>query len=216
MNEHRHNTDGTTTVFIRSKKYGNKEVIIDTEDWGKIKEHNWSLSAPKKNGNCYAKTQINHPDGGWIHCKKDGRRRRKTVLQMHHLIIGKPGENNQTDHLDGNGLNNRKDNLRFVTPAENSWNTVHKNKTGFRGVAKYKIETYKYRCKLGGKYIAGNFDSPESAAIAYDKEVVRTRPIANPKRQLNYPHKLDDYIKELLAKGCTLPEATLATFCQTQ
>tara|TARA_R100001594_G_scaffold108594_2_gene143350 strand:- start:415 stop:1236 length:822 start_codon:yes stop_codon:yes gene_type:complete len=197
MNKHEHNDDGTTVIFIESKTHGNKEAIIDTEDWDRVKAYNWSLSTPKKNGNCYAKTQINHPDGDWIPCKTDGRRRRKTVLQMHHLILGKPAKKKQTDHIDGNGLNNCKSNLRHVTPAENSWNTIHKNKTGYKGVRKYKVEVYKYGCKLGGKHVASWFDTPKEAAIAYDRAVIRERSIVNAERQLNFPERYEEYMAEL-------------------
>ena len=65
-NKYQHNDDGTTTVFIESKTHGSKEVFVDTEEWDRVSVYRWSLSTPKKNGNCYAKTQINHPDGGWI------------------------------------------------------------------------------------------------------------------------------------------------------
>jgi len=192
-NKYRHNDDGSTTIFIESKKYGTKEVLIDRKDWGRVKEYTWSLSTPKKNGNCYAKTQINHPEGGWIPCKLYKRRRRKSGLQMHHVIIGKPPKGKQTDHIDGNGLNNRNDNLRHVTPAENSWNTVHKNKTSYYGVVKYKVEIYKYGCKLAGKHIGSWMDTPEEAAEARDLAVVKHREIVNPERQLNFPEKLEEY-----------------------
>jgi hypothetical protein len=204
MNIHKHNNDGTTTIFIESKKHGNKEVLIDTEDWDRVKEFNWSLSTPTKNGNCYAKTQINHPDGGWIPCKWDGRRRRKTGIQMHHLIIGKPVAPRQTDHHDGNGLNNCKNNLAHVTASENSWNTVHKNKTGYKGVGKYKVEIYKYQASL---VIDGNqttvacwFDTPVEAAVARDRAVVKNRPIINPERQLNFPERYEEYMADLSNK----------------
>jgi len=202
MNKFKHNGNGTTTITIKSKKHGNKKVCIDTEDWDRVKDYNWSLSTPKKNGNCYAKTQINHPNGGWISCNRDGKRRRKTVLQMHHLIIGKPPGNLQTDHIDGDGLNNSKENLHHVTPVENTWNRVCKSKTGFKGVKKYKVkiynvETYKYGCYLNGKHVASWLDTLEEAAIAYDKAVVGSRRIISPQRQLNFPERLKEYLEEL-------------------
>ena len=200
-NKYQHNDDGTTYIFVESKKHGNKKVLIDTEDWNRVKKYRWSLSTPKKNGTCYAKTQINHPDGGWIPCRHDGRRRRKTVLLMHHLIMGKPIKPNQTDHVDGDGLNNCKGNLRHVTPAENSWNTVHKNKTGYKGVRRYKVEVYKYACKLGGRHIDSWLDTPEEAAIAYDRAVVRERPVVNAERQLNFPERLEEYLNEVGTSG---------------
>lgn len=54
---------------------------------------------------------------------------------------------NQIDHINGNGLDNRIDNLRDVTPAENSRNMKlsAKNKSGFNGVR---------WCKYSSKWVA--------------------------------------------------------------
>ncbi len=131
------------------------------------------------------------------------------MLQMHHLILGKPAKGKQTDHIDGNGLNNCKSNLRHVTPAENSWNTVRKNKTGYKGVRRYKVEVYKYGCKLGSKHIDSWLDTPEEAAEAYDRVVVRERPIVNPERQLNFPERLEEYLNEVEADNRTKNLKTL-------
>ena len=201
MNKHRHNGDGTTTVFIESKKHGDHEVLIDTEDWERVNDHTWSLTTPRgRTKRCYAKTQINHPDGSWIPCKHDGRRRRRTILLMHHVIMGKPKKPLQTDHIDGNGLNNCKSNLRPATPRDNSHNTIHRNKTGYKGVSRYKVEVYKYRVSLTvdgeKKTLHSWLDTLEEAAILYDKAVVKHREIINSERQLNFPERLEEYRNE--------------------
>jgi hypothetical protein len=66
------------------------------------------------------------------HAHKSGRRQkkiyaeafRKGTLRMHRFILGLPqfGKEQVVDHLDGNGLNNQKSNLRIVTQKENMQN----------------------------------------------------------------------------------------------
>lgn len=44
------------------------------------------------------------------------------MMFLHHCIIGYPLNGLKVDHIDGNGLNNQKDNLRIVTIRENGQN----------------------------------------------------------------------------------------------
>ena len=75
------------------------------------------------------------------------------------------------DHIDGNGLNNRRSNLRIASPIQNSRNrkisTI--NTTGYKGVT-HIVKSHKYRARIGdgGKVNLGRFDTPEEAAYAYD------------------------------------------------
>ena len=59
---------------------------------------------------------------------------------MHHLVIGFPEQGFEVDHKDRNGLNNQKDNLRFVTKSQNQHNTKLRsdNTNGIKGVSWYK------------------------------------------------------------------------------
>ena len=72
MNKYKHNPDGTTTIFIESKKHGTKETLIDTEDWEKVKGYRWHLLLGG-----YAKAHIPHPDGG-MYISSRGKRTRRT------------------------------------------------------------------------------------------------------------------------------------------
>lgn len=61
-------------------------------------------------------------------------------VRMHKLILGS-GPHQVTDHIDGNGLNNTRDNIRLCTTLQNSRNRHYlspKNTTGIPGVTHYK------------------------------------------------------------------------------
>ena len=54
---------------------------------------------------------------------------KRTIILMHHEIIGRPPKGMISDHRDGNGLNNQGHNLRHVTCRQNQQNQVHRNKS---------------------------------------------------------------------------------------
>ena len=175
-NKYQHNDDGTTYIFVETKnKYfpGKHTIIIDTEDWDKVKEHKWSIGGNKHHNYPYATTGILHPDGGWWQGKKE-RHRRRTTLRLHQAIMGKSPKGLVVDHINHNGLDNRKDNLRFVTQAQNNQNSrSHKNSTSdYKGVFWLK-QRNKWRALIGnkGKQISlGCFTCEHEAALAYNKK----------------------------------------------
>lgn len=92
------------------------------------------------------------------------------------------------DHIDRNSLNNKWENLRDVTQAENNYNKdVYKsNKTGFKGVNK-KAGRYWARITHNKiTYRLGYHDTPEDAAQAYDK---KARELLGDKAILNFPEE---------------------------
>ena len=65
------------------------------------------------------------------------------IISVHRLIMGlQYGDIRQVDHINHNGLNNRRNNLRICTFQENHRNSQHasNNTTGFKGVHRYDDE----------------------------------------------------------------------------
>lgn len=97
----------------------------------------------------------------------------KKAMLMHRVILGLGyGDPQLTDHVDGNGLNNTRANLRIATHAENSHNykRPRTNRSGFKGVSWSKAHRkWRAQIKVNGKDIhLGYFRSPVEAARAYD------------------------------------------------
>lgn len=99
---------------------------------------------------------------------------RKTIF-MHREIMGFP-EGMEIDHIDGNGLNNKRSNLRICTSAENKRNRGIdriRNKSGYKGVF-YEKYHKKYRATICVNYkriYLGYFDTAKDGAIAYNEAV---------------------------------------------
>jgi hypothetical protein len=80
-----------------------------------------------------------------------------------------PPNDLQIDHIDGNGLNNQKSNLRVVTHRENHQNRQHKKSSKFPGVSwNKKIKKWNAKIRIGNKSLhLGYFYDEEEASKAY-------------------------------------------------
>lgn len=127
-----------------------KVCIFDKMDLQGVKKYVWNLTT----GDHY------------VSCNKD----RKTLL-MHRLIMGFPKE---IDHINGNGLDNRRKNLRIVTRMQNTWNMKKTHGSGrFIGVCFCKRRNkWIARAMIRAKhYYLGAFSSEIDAARVRDKWV---------------------------------------------
>ena len=132
---------------------GKGTSLIDKEDAEKVILFSWSLK-PGRSTN-YAQTKI------------DG----KNVL-LHRLILNAPN-NKHIDHINCNGLDNRKSNLRFATRSQNRCNTSKVlSKYGFKGVYFHKDRTSNpwraYITSNKKPKTIGYYPTKEAAAKAYD------------------------------------------------
>lgn len=110
--------------------------------------------------------------------------KRNKRVYLHRLVLARKlgrevGKNLHTDHINGNKLDNRRENLREVTPKLNSWNinTKPSGVCGYRGVSRIQLSNnYRAYVSTGGKQIPlGVFATAEEAAYAYNLEAIKRR-----------------------------------------
>ena len=89
---------------------------------------------------------------------------------LHRLILDAP-KGLQVDHIDGDGFNNMRSNLRLCTKSQNQHNQGLRidNSTGFKGVSReHSSGLYEANIKLNGRQRKlGRFKTPELAHAAY-------------------------------------------------
>lgn len=129
------------------------EAIVSDEDAALVEQHRWYVA--RNAWTTYA-----------MRTDEDGQ-----TVYMHREIMGAgPGE--QVDHINRDGLDNRRENLRVCTQSQNMAHARRKaSATGFRGVHKHgrKWRAIVGRNERGRNLYAGSFDTPEEAALARDE-----------------------------------------------
>lgn len=125
-----------------------KVALVDDEDFEYLSQWKW----------CYGKGYAMR-NGPRNHYKR-------RVIWMHRLIIDAP-ESLEVDHKNLDKLDNRKENLRACTHAENCRNVSagKRNSTGFRGVS-FNKKTKRYMAMItsnGVSKFLGYFDNAEDA-----------------------------------------------------
>lgn len=139
-------------------------AIVDASDYDWISQYTWHM-APGNRGYKYAATNI----------KIEGKHRYR-IRKMHSIIMDTP-KGMSVDHINGNGLDNRRTNLRVCTHKQNCQSKI-KRKIGassYKGVT-WDKEQNKWRVKIGIDYKRidlGRFDSEKDAAKAYNEAAIK-------------------------------------------
>lgn len=138
-------------------------TFVDYEDRELVTKYSWTAS---KRGNTYYTTRsTRNPLTG-----------RKLTVQLHSEILGAQN-GQQIDHVDGNGLNNLRSNIRFATHTQNARNRGPQanNKTGVKGVY-YDAVLNRYIAQIkagpGRQTYLGSFVTATEGAAAYDRAAV--------------------------------------------
>lgn len=152
-------------------------ALVDAADLPLVEGYKWMASMGDRAGHLFYAVRSFGPRNG-----------RKTYVRMHRLILG-AGPGDMVDHVNRNGLDNRRANLRLCSASQNSTNRDYpRNEFGFRGVSRY-AGRFRARVSPGPCRPArtlGYFATPEEAARAYDAAAVaRFGPFA----QLNFPQE---------------------------
>lgn len=105
-----------------------------------------------------------------------------------HRLITNAAIGMDVDHIDGDGLNNKRDNLRIATRSQNMANVSigPRSKSGFKGVS-WHAGAGRWRATTisnGRQVHLGYFDNVEDAARAYD---AKAREIFGEFARLNFP-----------------------------
>ena len=140
-----------------------KFAIVDPEDYERLAKHKWQASRFPRS---YYATR----------CVSFGNGRQKNI-QMHRQIIKIEG-GFCCDHINHNGLDNRKVNLRQASRAQNCWNKRKQrgnHSSGFKGVSWFKREN-KWQARIqvnGRKIFLGSYKNEIDAAKAYDRAAIK-------------------------------------------
>jgi hypothetical protein len=92
---------------------------------------------------------------------------RRSSVPLHRFLTGWQ----MTDHINGDGLDNRRTNLRPATPAQNQANRRRNanSRSGFKGVDLLPSGRWRAQISVNGvKAHIGSFPTPQDAARAYD------------------------------------------------
>lgn len=131
-----------------------KFALIDDEDFQRLVQYKWYAILNGHN---------------WYAVRKYSENGKRGNIRMHREILNTQKET-FVDHIDGNGLNNCKENLRLCTVQENAFNRKHATKAnslGIKGVDLCKDKkkfraTITVNCKtihLGYYNVLGDADS---------------------------------------------------------
>lgn len=133
------------------------EAMVDDEDYDNVSKYNWY--AHVLTHTCYAARQTG------------GRYNRTTVFLHNFLIV--PFEGFRVDHIDRNGLNCQRVNLRLATNSQNQYNRiVTTSRYKYKGIRLKPSGNWEAFIRADCKYIyLGTFNTAELAAIAYDEAV---------------------------------------------
>ena len=133
-------------------------ALVDDEDFVLLSAFRWSAQK-QHNGTFYA-----------VRGRRVGGR--CETIRMHRSIINAPS-NVQVDHINGDGLDNRKANLRMATSQENNRNRTKapRGSSTFKGVSMRESGRWSARITVNGNGIyLGTFDSEKDAAHAYNEK----------------------------------------------
>lgn len=141
-----------------------KVALVDNDEFERLNKFKWYAA---KQGNSYYAIRIDYSSDS------------QKTIRMHREILNTP-EGMDSDHIDGDGLNNLKENLRVVTRRQNMQNTHITKSSKYPGVCLIKRKKplknpWLAQIEIDGKnnYL-GIFPTEEEARKAYLKAIPGT------------------------------------------
>ncbi|MEO8611310.1 MAG: HNH endonuclease [Chloroflexota bacterium] len=143
--------------------------LIDDQDLNLVTGYHWRLNASG-----YVVASVKQ-DKDW------------RPICLHRLLLGtKPGY--QVDHINHDKLDNRRQNLRWVTPQQNTRNRrlLKSSRTGFIGVSQHGNRFHAYLKVNNRNKFLGSYETAETAALVRD---AYARQIDEEHFVLNFPNQ---------------------------
>lgn len=145
-------------IPLRGPKAAGRVALVDSQDRRLVAGYSWRVLEVKREGRrtaTYACAQVS----------RDGR---EVTVYMHRLITGWP----MTDHINHDGLDNRRRNLRPATSAQNAANRRPHigSSSRYKGVGwNRRGRNWTAVINVGGRrWYLGHFTNEEDAALAYN------------------------------------------------
>ncbi|MBX3541089.1 MAG: HNH endonuclease [Chelatococcus sp.] len=150
-------------IFLHRHGYKDRlYALIDDEDAERICRFDWEV--------------IFRTDGKVAYARTNSTKVGKDHKLLHRMVLRAPF-GVAVDHANGDGLDNRKQNLRLATPSQNAANSFvqdREDKTSrFKGVSKSGSMWTALIVLEGNQQTLGSFDTEEAAARAYDAAAIR-------------------------------------------
>lgn len=139
-------------------------ALVDDEDYERLAQFSWQAHV-----------------GAWnVYAERSERRTYQAPrghVSMHRAILD-VGKGVVVDHINRNGLDNRRANLRIATTRQNAFNSaLHRDSSsGFKGVSLDRTRGGKWRATIkadGRHYALGRFDTALEAARVYDMAALK-------------------------------------------
>lgn len=122
-------------------------ALVDDDDYENLIKYYWNVNISR--GTCY-----------YACTSENGK-----TIRMHRFVMNaKDGQ--MLDHIDGNGLNNQKSNLRFCTPSQNSINRKGHGNSSYRGV-RFSDRAYNQYVKKTGTIVRRSHPAWEGCLTAF-------------------------------------------------
>ncbi len=148
-------------------------AIVDAADYEWLSQYKWHAFC--------------NQGGKWYAARGVRLSETSNTVYMHRAILGAPSDM-EIDHINGEGLDNRRENLRLALIGQNRRNARKRkdNTSGYKGVY-YDKERDKWCANIHFEHKAiflGRFDTPKDAAYAYD---AAAKELHGEFAQLNFP-----------------------------
>lgn len=149
-------------------------ALVDDADAILVQGRKWCAWRPSRRGAYYAATSYRAGPNKW-----------RTVL-MHRVLIAEVPPGFVVDHINGNGTDNRRANLRVCSRTENNRSFRQPiGRSRYRGVVLLPHGSWMSQIKCDGRrHYLGSFADEQDAARAYDAAAVR---LFGEMAHLNFP-----------------------------